>query len=70
MRDFDDETDDLLECELCAVVIDPDRDRAYRVSDNQVLCPVCATARGGVFDERRDTWVKAPEIADLAVAMP
>lgn len=70
MRDYDDEQDRLLECESCATVIDPDSDRVYHVTDNLVLCLVCATARGGVYDERLDTWTRTPDVRDLAVQEP
>jgi len=66
----DSSSDELTECELCEVVLDPDVDRVFRISDDLVLCPSCASQRGGVYDEERDSWVRFPEVADLVVAEP
>ena len=66
----DGSSDGLIECELCEAVLDPNVDRVFQISDDLVLCPSCASLRGGVYDEERDSWVRFPEVADLVVAEP
>lgn len=66
----DESGDELIECELCEAVLDPDVDRVFHISDDLVLCPACASVRGGVYDEELDSWVRPPDVGDLVVAEP
>jgi hypothetical protein len=58
--------DDLEVCGDCGALFDPATQRGYVVEIEAVaLCAACATRRGGVYDEVRDTWTVAPDVSDL-----
>jgi hypothetical protein len=59
------ESDAMSVCADCGATVDPDRGRTYGGSGGVVLCLSCASDRGGSYDEGRDTWVEAPDVADL-----
>lgn len=44
---------------------DPALERAYSFADDQVLCYLCAVARGGAYDEQDDSWVAVPSLEGL-----
>ena len=56
-------------CVECGVHV-TDVDRGFSVSDESVLCQVCAMRRGGQWDERLDRWSHAPSIDDLLAQEP
>jgi hypothetical protein len=57
-------------CSECGAEVHVSRDRAYAVDADRVLCFACATKRGGAYDEHRDLWVEAPDLAGLGEEAP
>ena len=51
-------------CAACGAPLDPDDSRNYGFGD-QCICWACAEKRGGRYSRDRDTWVSAPNVADL-----
>jgi hypothetical protein len=52
-------------CASCGERIAPESERAFGFGAGNVLCAACASARGGRYDARRDTWDVAPDLAGL-----
>jgi len=52
-------------CTECGAEVHASRDRSYALDAERALCFACAVRRGGVYDEHRDLWVDAPDLADL-----
>ena len=55
-------------CWECGTEILPGTERAYSFGERGILCLDCALARGGSYDEARDTWVNEPNVDDLGRA--
>ncbi len=53
-------------CASCGAEVQIARDRGYALDAERVLCFPCAVQRGGSYDEHRDLWVEAPDLANLA----
>lgn len=55
-------------CCSCGVELDPMTDRCFAIGviddlgESDLLCWDCAVAHGGVYDARRETWVKTPKM--------
>ncbi len=58
------EWEEMVPCADCGATISPNHDRAFAVSDELFLCFGCAERRGGTYDEGRDCWTVAPDVAD------
>ncbi len=57
-----------LRCEHCGEEIqDVALERGYMFSEDKALCYACALARGGAYDELRDTWVRPPDMSGLSL---
>jgi len=63
MAPNDEEIED--RCASCGGLLTIGADRAYAFSPTGVLCPACASRRGGVYDAERDRWVVEPDCSDL-----
>jgi hypothetical protein len=61
----EEDLDDVVTCADCKALFDPDLQRGYVIEEDVEICAACAARRGGLYDERRDEWVKAPDVADL-----
>jgi hypothetical protein len=57
-------------CMECGEEVWPERERAYLLTDDDVLCQACAARRGGVYDELRDIWSPPPSLHGLAPSPP
>jgi len=58
--------EELLEvCASCGLPITLGAETTYAFGPSSILCPACATRRGGVYDAERDRWVVEPDVADL-----
>lgn len=64
------EASELAVCIECGGEIWPERDRAYLITDDDVLCFGCALKRGGAYDERKDRWTAPPDLTGLKVETP
>ena len=62
---YREESDAMRTCADCGSTVDPGRGRAYGGDEGVLLCSQCAQGRGGAYDELRDSWVRAPDVADL-----
>ncbi len=54
------------ECFDCGATVTAATDRAFVVSDEVALCFDCSIARGGRYDERRDSWLTSPRLDGIA----
>jgi hypothetical protein len=61
------ESAQLSTCIECGAEVWAERDRAYSVTADDVLCYACALRRGGVYSEPEDRWVKVPDLTGLRV---
>ena len=52
-------------CAACGADVLPETDRVFAFGEENLLCYACASARGGVYDEVEDRWVRAPQLRDL-----
>ncbi len=52
-------------CAQCGEELWPELERAFTFGDDQVLCFECAIARGGIYNERKDRWMKPPNVTGL-----
>ncbi|HKU37239.1 MAG TPA: hypothetical protein VJR89_03810 [Polyangiales bacterium] len=59
------ESNELVNCLICGAEISLALGRAYAVTDTSGLCFRCAIERGGSYDEARDVWSPAPDVAGL-----
>jgi len=48
-------------CVICGRDVVAGTDRAYVVSDEEVVCNECAVRLGGAWDEITNTWSKPPD---------
>jgi hypothetical protein len=64
------ETEQLSTCIECGEVVWPERERAYLINPDDVLCQICAKRRGGVFDELHDRWARSPDLTGLSLSSP
>ncbi|MCA9502442.1 MAG: hypothetical protein R3F16_11690 [Myxococcota bacterium] len=58
-------SDRLVECLVCGVAIDVERERGYPVGEGDALCFRCARDRGARFDEEEDRWSVQADTLDL-----
>jgi hypothetical protein len=63
--DDDDDLEGLLDCIDCGTTVAPERDRAFSITDEVVLCYECSVRRGGVYDSDRDQWAIAPSLEEI-----
>jgi hypothetical protein len=59
------EANELERCAECGAELSVPRDRGYALDADRALCFACAVKRGGAYDEQRDLWVEAPDLAGL-----
>jgi hypothetical protein len=60
------EDDEGLEtCAACGASVAPGPERGFAFGSGNVLCWQCATARGGRYDEARESWDRAPDLSGL-----
>lgn len=52
-------------CSQCGGSIGLEFERAFAFDPEHLLCWGCAVERGGQYDTDLDSWVVAPDIADL-----
>jgi hypothetical protein len=52
-------------CCECGEPIEGEIDRAFAVSDDEVLCFECAVLRGGVYDALQERWTAPPSVTGL-----
>jgi hypothetical protein len=52
-------------CAACGAEIVAETERGFRIGDRGALCFQCAVERGGVYDEREDRWLVAPDLRGL-----
>jgi hypothetical protein len=62
----DDEADKSI-CSQCGEEFWPELERGFVLVEEVVLCFECALARGGIYEEREDRWVKPPDLTGLRV---
>lgn len=59
------EAAELENCADCGAELQGALERGYALDARRALCFACAEKRGGRYDERRDLWVRPPDVADL-----
>ena len=52
-------------CVACGKSIAASTARAFAYGEGDLLCWSCALERGGVFDDEREDWVRAPDLGGL-----
>lgn len=63
MQDQDEEMTEL--CASCGSPVQGSLERAFAFGESGVLCPACASRRGGVYDAERECWSVEPDVAGL-----
>lgn len=54
-------------CVSCGRDVTAGTDRAYVVTDEEVLCFDCAVRLGGSWDEITGTWVHVPDLRGVPI---
>ena len=57
--------EDYVVCSMCGESIETDIERAFAFGTENLLCPECSVARGGVYDEEGGVWDTAPDLTGL-----
>jgi hypothetical protein len=52
----------LVACVDCGAWIDPAFDRLYAITEEVVLCHMCALRRGGAYDSDNEHWAIPPNL--------
>lgn len=52
-------------CTDCGQDVGLEVSHAFAPGGGVVLCWACAVRRGGVYDEKYDTWISPPRTGDL-----
>ncbi len=60
-----DESSYLIDCVDCGASIDPAFDRPFAITDEIILCPMCAMRRGGVYDSDDERWAVQPDLTGV-----
>lgn len=64
------ESAELSTCIVCGDEVLAERERAYVINGDDLLCHACALAHGGAFDEVHDRWTRAPKLDSLPLSPP